>query len=164
MQPTPRTQALRPTPHPQFAMKNLLILPISLLLLAACQKEKVEKLETDGTTYPQTWQLVQMSGNFPPVTKTGADLPWQETYVVQADSTFTKTRQQGTQRKEASGTFSIRNGATGLALILTYPADNDILTNCSAAPKEGLLLQENGILMGSAAACDGPRLEYKRSK
>jgi len=85
-------------------------------------------------------------------------------YVFQPDSTFTKTRQQGNQRQEASGTFSVRNAATGRALTLTYPADNDLITNCSALPKEGLLLQETGVLIGSAAACDGPRLEYKRSK
>jgi hypothetical protein len=133
-------------------------------MLAACQKEEVGKVETDITTYPQTWQLVEMSGDSPPFTKTGADLPWQETYVFQPDSTFTKTRQQGTQRKEASGTFSVRNTATGLALTLTYPADNELITNCSAIPKEGLLLKETGVLIGSSAACDGPRLEYNRSK
>ena len=166
MQPISLTKALLPTPHVQFTMKNLLLLSLSLLSLAACQKEELVEVEAEAevTSYPQTWHLVQMTGNFPVFIKTGADLPWQETYTFQPDSTFTKTRQQGTQRREASGTFSVRKDATGRALTLTYPTDSDLLTNCSATPQESLLLKENTVLIGSSEACDGPRLEYKKSK
>jgi len=143
-------------------MKKLLVSFLFLLSLSACQKE--ELLEAEGSTSPQTWQLVQMSGNFPVFTKTGADLPWQETYVFRSDSTFTKTRKKGDQLAEASGTFSARNNAEGHGLTLTYPVDSELLNNCSAAPTEYLLLQASDVLIGSSAACDGPRLEYKKSK
>jgi hypothetical protein len=123
MQPIPRAKALLATPYVQFAMKNLLVPVLVLLSLSACQKEDL--VEAKGNAYPQTWQLVQMTGNFPAFTKTGADLPWQESYVFRSDSTFTKTRQQGAQHEEASGTFSVRDNAPGTSLVLTYPIDTN---------------------------------------
>jgi hypothetical protein len=141
-------------------MKNLLAPVLVLLSLSACQKEDL--VEAEGNAYPQTWQLVQMTGNFPAFT--GADLPWQETYIFRSDSTFTKTRQKGAQLEEASGTFSVRDNAPGTSLVLTYPADTDLLTNCSAVPQEYLQLQGNEVLIGSREACDGPRFEYKKSR
>jgi hypothetical protein len=162
MQPILCVEALTPTPYIRFVMKNLLAPFLILLSLSACQKEDL--VEAKVNAYPQTWQLVQMTGNFPVFTKTGADLPWQETYVFRSDSTFTKTRQQGNQLGEASGTFSVRDDAAGQTLTLTYPADSDLLTNCSAVPKEMLLLKADDVLIGSSEACDGPRFEYKKSK
>jgi hypothetical protein len=162
MQPIPRAEALLPTPYSRFVMKNLLAPVLVLLSLSACQKEDL--VEAEGNAYPQTWQLVQMTGNVPGFTKTGADLPWQETYVFRSDSTFTKTRQKDNQRLEASGTFSVRDNAPGTSLALIYPVDSDLLNNCSAAPQEFLLFQGNEVLIGSSQACDGPRFEYKKSK
>jgi hypothetical protein len=162
LQPIPRAEALLVTPYVQFVMKNLLAPVLVLLSLSACQKEDL--VEAEDNAYPQTWQLVQMTGNFPAFTKTGADLPWQETYVFRSDSTFTKTRQQGAQLEETRGTFSVRDNAPGMSLVLTYPADTDLLTNCSATPQEYLRFQGNEVLIGSSEACDGPRFEYKKSR
>ena len=162
MQPIPYAEALRLTPYMHFAMKNLLAPVLVLLSLSACQKEDL--VEAEGSAFPQTWQLVKMTGNFPDFTKTGADLPWQETYVFRSDSTFTKTRQKGAQLEEARGTFLVRDNAPGTSLVLTYPTDTNFLNNCSAVPQESLLFQGDEVLIGSSEACDGPRSEYKKSK
>jgi hypothetical protein len=66
LQPIPRAEALLITPYVQFVMKNLFAPVLVLLSLSACQKEDLLKAEDNA--YPQTWQLVQMTGNFPAFT------------------------------------------------------------------------------------------------
>ncbi|SNR28706.1 MULTISPECIES: hypothetical protein [Hymenobacter] len=143
-------------------MKHLLASSLLLVTFLSCQKEEIP--DANLNVYPQTWQLAKMTGNFPVFVKTGSDLPFQETYVFQADSTFTRTRQQGGQVIEVSGTFSARSYTDGPHLTLTYPADNNLINNCTAEPKETLIFQaENKTLTSSSQPCDGPLLEYTMS-
>ena len=142
-------------------MKTVL-LSLLLAMLGACQKEELIEAEAQATPYPQTWQLVKFSGQIPGI-KTGADLPYQETYVFQADSTFTKTRQQKGSRVEARGTFSVRPYSGGQYTILTYNGANDLIGSCIArALKEHLVFKATDTLVNTWPACDGPRLEYKK--
>lgn len=142
-------------------MKNPLLLSLLLATLSACQKEDVP--ETQTTAYPQTWQLVKMTSSWTNTVQTGTALSWQETYVFQADSSFTKTRQQNGQVVDAQGTFSVRTSATGQHIILTYTAANSLIGSCTArALQEYLLVKHNDTLVNTWEACDGPRLEYEK--
>ncbi|WP_375436394.1 hypothetical protein [uncultured Hymenobacter sp.] len=144
-------------------MKNARLLFLFLAPLVSCQKEDL--VEAPATPYPQAWQLVKLTGQIPNYIKTGADLPWQETYVFQADSTFTKTRQQGQQIAEARGTFSVRNFSDGQYTILTYAAANSLIGSCTTqALQETLVFRANDTLVSTWQACDGPGLEYKKVK
>ncbi|UOQ68339.1 hypothetical protein [Hymenobacter volaticus] len=144
-------------------MKNILVLFLSLASLVSCQEDN--SVEPEANAYPQTWQLVKLTGQIPNYIKTGADLPWQETYVFQGDSTFTKTRQQGDQLLQASGTFSLRNFSDGQYATLTYAAANSIIGSCTTSIlKETLVIKANDTLVSTWLACDGPGLEYKRVK
>lgn len=147
-------------------MKNVLVLFLSLTSLVACKKEEDSEDFKVGA-YPQTWQLVKSTSSWTNEVKTGKDLPYQEKYTFQADSTFTKIRQQGDQTTEASGTFSVRNQANriGQYAILTYPEASGIINFCSRGSlREGFDLTSNDTIRGGCEAFDGPRLEYKRVK
>ncbi|QJX48770.1 hypothetical protein HMJ29_18345 [Hymenobacter taeanensis] len=139
-------------------MKNLFLVSVLSATLFSCQKEGVAQAELND--YPQTWRLVKMTGQFPASVTTGSALPWQETLAFRADSTFTKTRKQGDQKAETTGTFSLRRNADRQSVILTYPSKQELVNNCVASPKETLIFNAD-TLVSSALACDGPRLEYK---
>ncbi|WP_022823766.1 hypothetical protein [Hymenobacter norwichensis] len=142
-------------------MKNALLLFLSIATLGSCQKDEV--VETQTTTYPQTWQLVKSTSGWTNTILTGAALPWQETYVFQADSTFTKTRIQNGQAVDAHGTFSVRTSTSGQYSILTYNATNSLIGTCTPSQlKEYLFVKPNDTLVNSWEACDGPRLEYEK--
>jgi hypothetical protein len=142
-------------------MKNALLLFLLPITLGSCQEE--EGGATQATPYPQTWQLVKFTASWTNMVSTGAALPWQETYVFRADSTFTKTRTQNGQLANASGTFSMRTAAAGQYTILTYNAANTLLGTCTPRElQEHLLIKASDTLVNTWQACDGPRLEYEK--
>jgi hypothetical protein len=141
-------------------MKNLFVLLLGATLLS-CQKEDL----VESGDHPQTWQLVKMTGSLPVSVRTGAELPWQETYTFQADSTFAKRRQNGDQVTEASGKYTIQKLADGSQVKLTYVTRNSLINSCTPDSKETLILRtEDNTLVSSSEACDGPRLEYREVK
>ena len=89
-------------------------------------------------------------------------MTWQESYVLQADGTFKKTRRQSDQTLEASGTYSFQDLSDGKYLVLVYAADNSIIGNCTAELKEVLAVRADDTLAGTWQACDGPGLQYKK--
>lgn len=139
-------------------MKKLFLLSLCSAAFFSCQEDTVQ---IKAGAYPQTWNLVKTTGQFPASVRTGAELPWKETFTFQADSTFTKTRKQGDETLEASGTFSVRGTGPARSIRLTYPAKDKLVNNCTATPQETLLLEAD-TLISSSQACDGPRLEYKQ--
>jgi len=144
-------------------MRKLLLFSLVLATLGSCKKEDL--VEAPAAAYPQTWQLVKLTGQIPGYSQTGAELPWQETYVFQADSTFSKTRQQGNSVVEARGTFSVRDFLNGQYAILTYAAANSIIGSCTAnTRKETLSIKADDTLLSTWMNCDGPGLEYKKVK
>ncbi|TGD77174.1 hypothetical protein [Hymenobacter wooponensis] len=142
-------------------MKHILVPFLALVSLASCQKD--DSAEVQVGAYPQTWQLVKSTSSWTNKVWTGAELPYQEKYVFQADSTFTKTRQKGDQTIEASGTFSVRPYGGKPYTILTYSAASELIGTCySRSLREDLVLTASDTLRNTWEACDGPRLEYKR--
>ncbi|MCB2377155.1 hypothetical protein LGH70_06150 [Hymenobacter sp. BT635] len=142
-------------------MKYTLLFCLLSATLGSCQKE--EMLAAQTSAYPQTWQLVKSTSSWTNTVQTGAALPWQETYVFQADSTFTKTRNQNGESMNARGTFSVRTSASGQYSILTYTAASNLLGTCTPTQfKEYLVVKQADTLVNTWEACDGPRLEYKR--
>ena len=144
-------------------MKKALLFSLLLAALGACQKQG--PVTVAAAPYPQTWQLVQFTGQTPGYPLTGADLPWQETYVFQADGTFRKTRQQSDQRVEARGTFSVQDLPDGRYAVLAYAAASPIIGSCTASALiETLAFQADETLVSTWQACDGPGLAYKKVK
>jgi len=66
-------------------MKKSPLFSLGLAAAAASQPEvpapQADANPDSAPAYPQTWPLVQLTGFIPDYVKTGADLPWQETYI-----------------------------------------------------------------------------------
>ncbi|MBF9239280.1 hypothetical protein I2I05_17950 [Hymenobacter sp. BT683] len=146
-------------------MKKSLLCCLFFLGLAAavaCRKASPAPEAAPAAAYPQTWQLVEMTGQLVGSRRTGADLPWQETYVFRADGTFLKTRRHGAQRTEARGTFAVQDLPDGRYAVLVYAAASPLIGSCTAtALTETLAFQADGTLASTWQACDGPGLAYQ---
>jgi len=141
-------------------MKNLMLISLLICTLSSCTKDE----KFDSKQYPQKWQLIKMTGQIPNSETTGADMEWQESYLLNSDGTFTKSRERSGILTEVSGTFVFKDLSDGKFLELTYETDNDIIGSCYADHTESLWLKSESKLMGTWSYCDGPGLEYERVK
>lgn len=144
-------------------MKKLLIILSVLFILSSCDKEE----SFDTNTFPQKWELVSLRGSISGATPlTGNDIPYKETYVLNADSTFVKTRIFNGATKTASGTFTIKKLGNEPHYVFKHSTLNDLIGSCiSLELKEYLIIQSNSNMYnGEWQACDGPGLGYKRVK
>ncbi|MBK5192247.1 MAG: hypothetical protein JJE07_03390 [Flavobacteriaceae bacterium] len=151
-------------------MKKALLLLALLATIYSCTKETddmVTKLEYTGK-----WELVKMTGSFIGSETTGSDMEWQETYIINEDETFVKTRVRGDSTTFASGTYELKDveesGNMGPAIKdieLFYDIENNIIGNCySNKTIEYLFFSSDHRLINTWNACDGPGLEYVKSK
>lgn len=147
-----------------FAMKNLAVIIISILtILTSCKEDHQDQENLAKTfaqsTYPQKWILVSMTGNIaniPPAK--GKDMDYQEFYIFNADSTFSKTRDRDGASQTVHGTYSIRNSAPSNYIVLHHETDNDLIGNCAATLDEQLVFSGANELNSTWQACDGPGL------
>ena len=147
-------------------MKYIIGITLAFTFFSCSSQDEMapDSARTDNAAEPvQKWQLVLMSGNFsgvPP--EVGADMDWQEHYLLYADETFTKIREWDGDTTEERGTYAVITLEDGDYLELTYPADNELIGNCSSEPKELLYLKSSDQLIGTWQACDGPGLVYEK--
>ncbi|PTX15139.1 hypothetical protein C8N40_10826 [Pontibacter mucosus] len=154
-------------------MNKLLLLPLLVLILFSCsQKDELDSMNREESTHQalsnikqaQKWQLVQMSGQIRNSVQKGADMPWQEHYVLNPDGSFSKVRQKGDETTAATGVYTYHSTAGEQYLELTYQSLNTIIGSCDAAGlKETLMVHKDG-LQSSWWACDGPGLWYEQVK
>jgi hypothetical protein len=151
-------------------MKNILLLLALLATIYSCTKETddmVTKLEYTGK-----WELVKMTGSAAGSETTGSDMEWQETYMINEDETFVKTRVRGDSTTFASGTYALKDveglwnmGFATKDIELFYDIENNIIGNCSSNKTiEYLYFSTDHRLISTWNACDGPGLEYVKSK
>jgi hypothetical protein len=105
-----------------------------------------------------------MTGSMINTVTTGANMSWQETILLNADGTFTKTRDRNNETVEASGTYSFALTADLkiAELTLTYPSENNLIGSCYGLLIEKYLLFTQCKLTGTWSHCDGPGLEYEK--
>jgi hypothetical protein len=139
-------------------MKKVLFLFISVWILNSCTKEP------DLDKFPQIWQLTSMSGQTSNSSTSGSDMEWQESYLLNSDGTFTKSRERNGVIIEASGSFVFKDLTDGKYLELTYESNSDIIGSCTPGLKETLLVRSGKKMSGTWSYCDGPGLEYERKK
>lgn len=150
-------------------MKNAIITLLVLASLYSCTKESDDTLEP--VNYVGSWKLVKMTGNWIGSEYTGSDMAWQETYLINDDATFTKTRVNEDTTIIASGTYNFAED--GLLdesevdirtyIVFTYDAPNNIIGSCfSNSTTENLYFDSKNKLISTWNACDGPGLEYAK--
>ncbi len=130
---------------------------LSFLFLVSCSTKSAKDKELES----EKWQLVEMSGQMANSTRTGMEMGWQEYYLLNSDSTFSKFREQDGENLQAEGTYSYLDLANGKYLELTYPSKNVLIGNCVAEHKETLRV-EGDKLIGTWQMCDGPGLVYEK--
>jgi hypothetical protein len=138
-------------------MKKSLLIFVAICLLGSCKKE------FDFDKFPQEWKLTSMSGqisNAPP-TIPGED--WQESYLLNSDGTFTKTRIRNGVLSEATGTFIFKDLSDGKYLELTFETGISIIASCTQGVEMIRVLSEK-MMSSTWSACDGPGMEYERIK
>lgn len=150
-------------------MKSAIITLLVLASLYSCTKESDEVAET--FEYTGEWELVKMTGSANGSVYTGADMAWQETYIINDDETFTKTRVTEDTTIIVSGTYSfaedglLDESESNVLRYINFIHDtkNNITGSCySKSSTENLYFNADNKLISTWEACDGPGLEYMK--
>ena len=144
-------------------MKNLLFFSFLFCFLLSCSKD--EKLNINK--FPQKWELVKtynsgFVGDEGLIFKTGADMEWQEYYLLNSDGTsIIKHRKKDGKAYEASGkfVFKVRDGITHLEI--TYDTHSWIILGCYGDLAEDLFINSENYLQSSVSSCDGGGFMYE---
>ena len=135
---------------------------VVMLSILACSDKSLQDERLFTNDFPQTWKLMQMTGGMQSTVFAGEEMEWQEKYIFNADSTFTKIRYVDGDTLSVSGSFVFTEEYGDLAFLLSYSEPNDLIGSCS--PQEEYLYFDSGIdiLLSNWWACDGPGLFYKK--
>jgi hypothetical protein len=139
-------------------MKKILLF-LFVIILTSCSKE------FDLDQFPQEWKLISMSSNqiTPAIIITGFEMEWQETYTLNSDGTFTKSRNRDGVITDASGTFVFKDSSNEKYLELSFVTGISLVSSCYPG-KEMMWVRSETKLQGTWSYCDGIGLEYERIK
>src|SRR3954463_15780903 len=98
-------------------MKNLSLMLLIAGIIFSCSSNE----PSNNVVSFRKLQLIETSGEFPSSTTTGLNMPWQEFYLLNADSTFTKTRTRNGDVQSPDGKYHYQNidGAKYLKFVYT---------------------------------------------
>ena len=146
-------------------MKKFLIV-LFILPFISCSTE------TDPSSDPDLngeWVLVKTWGQFAGSDQTGSDMPFQETYHLNADGTFLKIRVQDGEELEATGPYelletgwTIDGDGAGVFIELQHESRTPLVANCTQTSTENLYLTTEGKLRSTHEACDGLGVLYEK--
>jgi hypothetical protein len=139
-------------------MKKIIVLFFFVTALFSCSSDD----ESPFKDYKGKWILTQMTGMTANSQTTGSEMQWQEFYVLDANGTFTKSREKDGFVIEITGTYSQINSSTGTVLLFTYSINSDIIGSCSSELKEELNFLSENVLLSTWQQCDGPGLKYEK--
>ncbi|HKJ40592.1 MAG TPA: hypothetical protein VKA27_00810, partial [Sunxiuqinia sp.] len=108
-------------------MKFFVLALIAAFAITSCSKE--ENSTIDFQSFPQKWELVKIDGS-DSLQLNGDN--WQETYLLNADSSFEKIRILDQDTAMGSGTFQIVQSENENYLLLNFDSvtDEDIVSSC----------------------------------
>lgn len=148
-------------------MKNPAILVILIFILSSCSKDD----EIAENEFLGEWELVKTTGQFSGSERTGAEMDWQESYILRPNGTFTKKRVRENETYLAGGTYIIHHeentyGQSGIASIsMVYGFDNQIIATCySDKLQEELYFSSDQLMESTWKQCDRLGLEYSKKE
>ena len=139
-------------------MKKQILFLMIIGILCSCSKNDIN-LENQIIG---NWKLIQMTGTIPNSETTGTEMQWQETYLLNTDGTFQKSRNRDGVITEISGTYKLINNSTESLLELNFNSESEIIGSCTSNTKETMNIQSETIFLSSWNACDGPGLRYEK--
>ncbi len=117
----------------------------------------------DINSFPQQWELMEMSGGLSGQLFKGSEMSWQESITLQSDKRFIKVRQVENERIEGVGVFAFSEKEGEMYLSLEYDSETELIESCTHEKLiERLYLPSSTSLTGGSAPCDGPGLYYGR--
>lgn len=131
-------------------MKKQILFLIIIGFLFSCSKVDDSNSKTEITG---NWQLIQM---------TGAEMGWQETYQLNADGTFKKSRDRDGVITQISGVYNVITISNESLLELNFNSESEIIGSCSSNTKETMIFQSETIFSSTWNQCDGPGLKYEK--
>ena len=140
-------------------MKNKILFLMIIGVLFSCNKNDDNDTENELVG---NWKLIQMTGSIPNSETSGTEMEWQETYVLNANGTFLKSRDRDGITTEVSGTYNFINNSNEPLIELNFDTESDIIGSCTSNMKETMNLQSETIFLSSWEACDGPGLKYEK--
>ena len=139
-------------------MKKQILFLMIIGILCSCSKNDIN-LENQIIG---NWKLIQISGTIPNSETTGTEMDWQETYLLNTDGTFQKSRNRDGVITDISGTYKLINNSTESLLELNFNSESEIIGSCTSNTKETMNIQSETIFLSSWNACDGPGLRYEK--
>lgn len=139
-------------------MKKLNIFFVLFITLLSCSSDDENSL----INLQGEWELTQMSGNIPNSETTGTEMEWQETYRLNTDGTFQKSRDRDGVITSAFGTYNIVDLSDGKYLEFIFNDESVIIGSCYSGLKEEMFFQSENIFSSTWSACDGPGLKYEK--
>ncbi len=139
--------------------KQILFLMIIGILFSCNKNDDGINLETEIIG---NWKLIQMTGSIPNSETTGIEMEWQETYRLNADGTFEKSRDRDGVITEVSGTYNIIDLSDGKYLEFIFNDESQIIGSCYSGLKEEMFIQSENTFSSTWRACDGPGLVYEK--
>ena len=109
-----------------------------------------------------SWKLIQMTGSIPNSETTGSEMDWQETYQLNSNGTFQKSRERDGVVTEVSGTYNLTDNSKEQLLELNFNSESEIIGSCTSNIKETMIFQSETIFYNSWNNCDGPGLKYEK--
>jgi hypothetical protein len=122
-------------------MKKQILFLIIIGILCSCSKNDIN-LENQIIG---NWKLIQMSGTIPNSETTGTEMEWQETYLLNTDGTFQKSRNRDGVITDISGTYKLINNSTESLLELNFNSESEIIGSCTSNTKETMNIQSETI-------------------
>lgn len=146
-------------------MKKQILLLAMIGILFSCNKNDDDDTNLK-TEIIGNWKVTEMTGNIANAKPTiGSEMPWQESYQFNANSTFEKSRELNGVTTKASGTYKLTNDANIISLELSFDKESEIVGSCSSKTKEYMSFQSEKLILSnnSWSACDGPGLKYEKT-
>ena len=122
-------------------MKKISFIFSLFVVISSCSKSDIDN-------FPQKWQLA-------------TQMAYQESYILNSDGTFIKTRELNGTITKASGTFQFEKTNQGKLFLLDFATQDPIIESCSGT-REILSVKSDKILLSTWPECDGSSLEFHR--
>ena len=107
-----------------------------------------------------TADLVQETSQVKLSEQTGAEMEWQEYYILGPGMSFTKVRERDGETLESKGTFDIVMINSDKYLQFTHNSNNELVGNCTGDAVELLMYTSSDSVKSTWQSCDGPGLFY----
>lgn len=142
-------------------MFRLLFFSFMLLSLSSCTDDNnTATTNLVHETATVRLNLVKMSGQIRNSETTGAEMAWQEYYILGPEMQFTKVRERDGQTLKSEGTFDIVMINSDKYLQFTHDSDGELVGNCTGDTVELLMYTTSDSVQSSWQSCDGPGLYY----